>query len=164
MQNRGCGFTLERGHPNEAAPGKRPFHTIIPGFVTRPEAPGAPKAGPMESAVKPAHSQNALMAFGVMGGHMQAQGHVQTVLRVFGHGQNPQAASDAPRWQVTEGGEILLEDGFDAGVADDLAARGHAVKSNIAPGHFGGGQYILKLEEGYCAASDHRKDGCALGF
>ena len=83
---------------------------------------------------------------------------------MFGHGQNPQAASDAPRWQVTENGEVLLEEGFNASVADDLAARGHKVKASMVPGHFGGGQYILKVEDGYCAASDHRKDGCALGF
>ena len=171
MQNRGCGFTLEKGHPNEAAPGKRPFHTIIPGFVTSERGLSVREPAPMESAVlrsaqddKPAHPQNALMAFGVMGGHMQAQGHVQTVLRMFGHGQNPQAASDAPRWQVTENGEVLLEEGFNASVADDLAARGHKVKASMVPGHFGGGQYILKVEDGYCAASDHRKDGCALGF
>ena len=144
MQNRGCGFTLQAGHPNVAAPGKRPFHTIIPGFVTDDGRP--------------------LMAFGVMGGHMQAQGHVQTVIRTFGHGQNPQVASDAPRWQVSVEGEVLLEEGFDSSVAENLASRGHAVQSDAAPGHFGGGQYILKLEDGYCAASDHRKDGCALGF
>ena len=144
MQNRGCGFTLEKGHPNEAAPGKRPFHTIIPGFVTDDGRP--------------------LMAFGVMGGHMQAQGHLQTVLRMFGHGQNPQAASDAPRWQVSVEGEVLLEEGFDPAVDSSLASRGHSVQSEAAPGHFGGAQYILKVDDGYCAASDHRKDGCAIGF
>ena len=82
MQNRGSGFVLTPGHPNIVDGGKRPFHTIIPGFVTR--ADGSPA-----------------MAFGVMGGHMQHQGHVQMVTRVFDHGENPQAASDAPRWHVS---------------------------------------------------------------
>ncbi|HXH60434.1 MAG TPA: gamma-glutamyltransferase, partial [Fimbriimonadaceae bacterium] len=144
MQNRGSGFTLEPGHPNEAAPGKRPFHTIIPGFATQGDDP--------------------LMAFGVMGGHMQTQGHVQTMVRMFVYGQNPQAASDAPRWHVSESGDVLLEEGFDPDVARVLESRGHTVKSGQPSGLFGGGQFALRLEDGYCAASDHRKDGCALGF
>ncbi len=144
MQNRGCGFSLEPGHPNEAAPGKRPFHTIIPGFAT---ATGQPR-----------------MAFGVMGGAMQAQGHVQLAVRIFGFAQNPQAASDAPRWQVAEDGALLLEEGFPQGVAEDLASRGHKIAPNTPSAHFGGAQAILGLEDGYCAASDHRKDGCAMGF
>ncbi|MEC8867195.1 MAG: gamma-glutamyltransferase family protein, partial [Pseudomonadota bacterium] len=78
MQNRGSGFVLTPGHPNIVAGGKRPFHTIIPGFVTRADG-------------------NPAMAFGVMGGHMQHQGHVQMVTRIFDHRENPQAASDAPR-------------------------------------------------------------------
>ncbi|HCP49946.1 MAG TPA: gamma-glutamyltransferase, partial [Gammaproteobacteria bacterium] len=82
MQNRGSGFVLTPGHPNIVAGGKRPFHTIIPGFVTRADG-------------------NPAMAFGVMGGHMQHQGHVQMVTRIFDHRENPQAASDAPRWHVS---------------------------------------------------------------
>ena len=80
MQNRGAGFVLDPAHPNCVGPGKRPFHTIIPGFVTQDGLPA--------------------LSFGVMGGHMQHQGHVQMVTRIFDHGQNPQAASDAPRWHV----------------------------------------------------------------
>ena len=152
MQNRGMGFVTTPGHPNVAAPGKRPFHTIIPGFVT----------APTEGADASAHSQRGLMAFGVMGGPMQAQGHLQMVLRVFGHGQNPQAASDAPRWQVTQSGEIAFEPGFPC--AEELAGYGHRVLENQPPGLFGGAQLILRSADGYCAASDHRKDGCALGF
>lgn len=144
IQNRAYGFTLEEGHPNEAAPDKRPFHTIIPGFVTRNGTPS--------------------MAFGVMGGHMQAQGHVQTMVRVFGFGENPQAASDAPRWQVMENGEVWLEEGFSSIVANGLADRGHHIVMEKHPSNFGGGQYILKADSGYCAASDKRKDGCAAGF
>ena len=144
MQNRGAGFSLAPDHPNCVAPGKRPYHTIIPGFVTRRGAP--------------------LMAFGVMGGHMQHQGHVQMVTRIFDHGENPQAASDAPRWHVTPDFRVLLETGFDDAAARDLAARGHAVE--VVPDNvFGGAQLVHRLPDGgYCAASDHRKEGAAVGF
>ena len=104
------------------------------------------------------------MSFGVMGGHMQPQGHVQITLRVCEYGQNPQAASDAPRWHVAPECSVDLETGMDSVVADVLRARGHTVRSAVAPGLFGGGQYILKLRDGYCAASDHRKDGQAVGY
>ena len=144
MQNRGTGFSLAPDHPNCVAPGKRPYHTIIPGFVTRRGAP--------------------LMAFGVMGGHMQHQGHVQMVTRIFDHGENPQTASDAPRWYVTPDFRVLLETGFDDAAARDLAARGHAVE--VVPDNvFGGAQLVHRLPDGgYCAASDHRKEGAAVGF
>ena len=147
MQNRGAGFSLAPGHPNQVGPEKRPYHTIIPGFVTRSGQP--------------------LMAFGVMGGHMQHQGHVQMVTRIFDHGENPQAASDAPRWQVTPDFRVLLETGFDAAAALDLADRGHAVEIVADDGvfGFGGAQLVHRLPEGgYCAASDHRKEGAAVGF
>ena len=144
MQNRGAGFSLAPDHPNRVGPGKRPYHTIIPGFVTRRSEP--------------------LMAFGVMGGHMQHQGHVQMVTRIFDHGENPQAASDAPRWHVTPDFRVLLETGFDDAAARDLAARGHAVE--VVPHNvFGGAQLVHRLPDGgYCAASDHRKEGAAVGF
>jgi gamma-glutamyltranspeptidase/glutathione hydrolase len=144
LQNRGAGFTLEVNHPNQVGPRKRPFHTIIPAFVTRSDA-------------------TPLMSFGVMGGPMQAQGHVQMMVRTFDFGQNPQAASDAPRWQVTRGLEVLVEQGFPLDVLNDLRARGHDVKI-AEPEQFGGAQLIHKLEDGYLAASDHRKDGQAVGF
>lgn len=144
LQNRALGFTLEAGHPNQVDGRKRPYHTIMPGFVTGDGQP--------------------LMSFGVMGGHMQAQGHVQIVVRIFMYGQNPQAASDAPRWQVVEDGQLALEIGFDAEVAKGLMARGHDVHVEIPPGTFGGAQLIRKLESCYCAASDHRKEGQAVGF
>lgn len=144
MQNRGRGFTLEDGHPNQVAGGKRPYHTIIPGFVTQNHRP--------------------LMSFGVMGGHMQAQGHVQMVVRIFDYQQNPQAASDAPRWHVKEDGRLALEQGFDIKVASDLAARGHKITFDEPAYIFGGAQLITKLENGYCGASDHRKEGMAAGF
>ena len=143
MQNRGNGFSLAPGHPNRVAGGKRPYHTSIPGFVTEG---GAPR-----------------MSFGFMGGHMQHQGHVQTVHRIFDLGENPQAASDAPRWQVLPDYTVALETGFAADVASDLAARGHRVAA-ADPAMFGGAQLILRVPDGYCAASDHRKEGMAAGF
>ena len=144
MQNRGSGFTLENGHPNQVAGGKRPFHTIIPGFVTKNGKPS--------------------MSFGVMGGHMQHQGHVQMVTRIYDHAQNPQAASDAPRWYLTEDFELVLEQGFGADVVQELARRGHNVSVFTGREVFGGAQLVYRLEDGYCAASDHRKEGLSGGF
>lgn len=142
LQNRGSGFSLKRGHANEAGPGKRPFHTIIPGFVTRDGEP--------------------LMAFGMMGGSIQAQGHTQIMVRIADYHQNPQAASDAPRWRVLEGRRLALEKGHGPQCIDDLGRRGHDVVVMDSTA-FGGAQLIYKLEGGYCAASDHRKDGQAVG-
>jgi gamma-glutamyltranspeptidase/glutathione hydrolase len=144
LQNRGKGFTLEDGHPNQVAGSKRPYHTIIPGFVTQGNMP--------------------LMSFGVMGGHMQAQGHVQMMARIFDYQQNPQAASDAPRWHVMQDGQLALEHGFDTRVAADLAAKGHKITFDEPSYIFGGAQLITKLDNGYCGASDHRKEGMAAGF
>ena len=144
LQNRGAGFSLQPGHPNCVAPGKRPYHTIIPGFVR--------------------HGDEPLLCFGVMGGHMQHQGHVQMVTRIFDHGENPQAASDAPRWHVTPDFRLLLEDGYDRGVASDLAAHGHDVAIGAPHGTFGGAQLVYRLPAGgYFGASDHRKEGAAVG-
>ncbi len=148
LQNRGFGFTLEPGHPNQVAPRKRPFHTIIPGFVT--DADGAP-----------------LMAFGVMGGPMQAQGHLQMALRVLRYGQNPQAAADAPRWRVLGGRRVLVEPSMPAETVAGLKALGHDIAVEPPQGvfGFGGAQLILKGEEGsYIAGSDPRKDGQAVAF
>jgi len=146
LQNRGCGFTLAPGHPNEVGPGKRPFHTIIPGFLTRDGAP--------------------LMSFGVMGGAMQAQGHVQIVSRLADHGQNPQAASDAPRWRVQDdNATVAVEWNMPRETIEGLEKRGHTVA--IAPrfdNGFGSGQFALKVDGGYMAASDHRKDGYPMGI
>ena len=145
MQNRGSGFVLTPGHPNIVAGNKRPFHTIIPGFVTRSD--GSPA-----------------MAFGVMGGHMQHQGHVQMVTRIFDHGENPQAASDAPRWHVSPDYRLALETGTPPRTIKALEERGHDAVLVTDEGLFGGAQLICRLEDGYCAASDHRKEGMAAGF
>ncbi|HEV7373065.1 gamma-glutamyltransferase family protein, partial [Arenibaculum sp.] len=107
LQNRGAGFTLEPGYPNRVGPAKRPFHTIIPGFLMRDGEP--------------------LMSFGLMGGPMQAQGHLQMVLRTQAWGQNPQTASDAPRWRVVKGREVAVEATMDAAAVAGLRARGHLV-------------------------------------
>ena len=146
MQSRGAGFVLESGHPNQIAGGKRPFHTIIPAFLTR--------------------DGNPVMSFGVMGGHMQAQGHAQMVIRVCDYGMNPQAASDAPRWQVCEDHSITIEDGVADSVRQELVRRGHNLNINDDDTLFnmGGAQLILKTEAGYIGGSDHRKDGMAAGF
>jgi gamma-glutamyltranspeptidase/glutathione hydrolase len=142
LHNRGLGFRLDPAHPSCVAGGKRPYHTIMPGFVTR--------AGAAE------------MSFGVIGGHMQPQGHVQLMVRSFLHGQNPQAACDAPRWHVTDRSEVALEAAFGAAVIDDLARRGHSLVENPPAALFGGAQVVRSLDRGYCAASDPRKDGQAV--
>jgi len=145
LQNRGAGFTLKRGHPNDVGPRKRPFQTIIPGFVTREGEP--------------------VMSFGVMGGNMQAQGHVQMVVRLVDYKQNPQACSDGPRWIVNTDFTVSVEDEVPAAVKEELARRGHRIVPSDRPQFgFGGAQLIHRLDDGYCAASDHRKDGCAIGY
>jgi gamma-glutamyltranspeptidase/glutathione hydrolase len=141
LQNRGHGFNLTQGHPNEVAGGKRPFHTIIPAMVTK--------------------SGDPLFAFGVMGGHMQPQGHVQVLSRVLDNTWNPQASSNAARWLVTPDFELIFEEGFDEKIIQELQNRGHTIVSNTEPGQFGGHQGVFKLDRGYCASSDHRKDGHA---
>jgi gamma-glutamyltranspeptidase/glutathione hydrolase len=145
LHNRGSGFTLEAGHPNQVDGGKRPFHTIIPAFVMRQGQP--------------------LMSFGVMGGSMQAQGHLQMMVRLADYQQNPQAASDAPRWRVHDGLNVSVEHGVTPAVAEELRRRGHIVTQEAAHSlAFGSAQLIRKLEQGYVAASDHRRDGQAVGY
>ncbi|MHC4859731.1 MAG: gamma-glutamyltransferase family protein, partial [Planctomycetota bacterium] len=158
LQNRGAGFTLEEGHPNVLAPGKRPYHTIIPALTTR--------GGELHSS------------FGVMGGPMQPQGHLQVLSHLLDRGSSPQEALDEPRWQLAAQrkrrgfpdpeGALLVEEGFDAGVVDGLANRGHEVRmvggfDRVA---FGGGQVILRDPETgvLTGGSDPRKDGRAVGF
>ena len=146
LQNRGAGFSLQPGHPNCVGPAKRPFHTIIPGFAMRGEEP--------------------LMAFGVMGGPMQAQGHVQMATRILSWGQDPQTAADAPRWRFVDGLDVALEPAIPHDVAQALAGLGHRVRIEApdASFAFGGAQIIARIEGGYIAGSDPRKDGCAAGF
>ncbi|MBV0893439.1 gamma-glutamyltransferase family protein [Paracoccus sp. Z118] len=146
LQNRGHGFVTTPGHPNEVGPRKRPFHTIIPGFITRN---GAPE-----------------MAFSLMGGPIQAQGHLQMMLRTQLRGQDPQTAADAPRWRVVKGLEVLLENTMDEDTVSSLAALGHRIgrEPHDATFGFGGAQLVQRIDGGYVAGSDPRKDGCAGGF
>ncbi len=152
LQNRGHGFGTDPAGPNPAnlvAPGKRPYHTIIPAFLTKDGQP--------------------VMSFGVMGANMQPQGHVQTLVRMIDHGQNPQAACDAPRWRVNTGLDINVEAAMDPATVAGLRALGHHIGVIDDPYQdFGAGQFIWRLgdpgAEGYVAASDPRRDGQAVGF
>jgi gamma-glutamyltranspeptidase/glutathione hydrolase len=145
MQNRGYGFSLRPGHPNLVGGGKRPFHTIIPAFLTR--------------------DGKAVMSFGVMGADMQPQGHMQMVVRLVDYRQNPQAAADAPRWKIMLDGTLLLEHAVAEEVVRGLAQLGHCVV-RAAPGstEFGAAQLIHRLGDAYLAASEPRRDGQAVGF
>jgi gamma-glutamyltranspeptidase / glutathione hydrolase len=149
LQNRGHAFSLDARSVNVVAPGKRPFHTIIPAFLTRDGQP--------------------VMSFGVMGANMQPQGHVQTLLRMLDHGQNPQTACDAPRWRYNAGLELNVEAAMPAATVQGLVERGHRL-AVIADSYqdFGAGQFIWRLGDpavdGYVAASDPRRDGMAAGW
>ena len=157
FQDRGEQFVLKAGHPNAFAPGKRPFHTIIPAFITKD---GEPR-----------------VSFGVMGGAMQPQGHVQVVMNLVDFGMNLQEAGDAPRihhdgstdpaGQVTEmadGGALNLETGFGQDVLRELMRRGHRLEATVSP--FGGYQAISRdpVQGVYYGASESRKDGQAAGY
>jgi gamma-glutamyltranspeptidase / glutathione hydrolase len=153
LQNRGAGFTLEPGLPNTVAPGKRPFHTLIPGFVTKPGDNPAPDG----------RSDTPYMSFGLMGGAMQAQGHAQLLLNLFVFGMDIQQAMDAARFRHTEGMKVFLEAPITDSVRAALTAMGHVVSEG--PGSMmGGSQAIIRLDRGYAAGSDPRKDGMAVGY
>lgn len=143
LQNRGANFTLREGHPNQAAPGKRPYHTIIPGFIT--------------------HEGRAWASFGVMGGFMQPQGHLQVGINLIDYGMDPQTALDAPRFRWIEGRKVALESTFAPQVRRALASMGHDLVEGYS---YGGGQIIVRdLHNGvYIAGSEPRKDGAAVGY
>jgi len=152
LQNRGHAFSVRAGGHNPAnlvAPGKRPFHTIIPAFLTKDGQP--------------------VMSYGVMGANMQPQGHVQTLVRMLDYQQNPQAACDAPRWRYNEGLVINVESAMDPQTVKGLQALGHqmeVIKDSYQD--FGSGQFIWRMGDpkvqGYVAASDSRRDGLVAGF
>ena len=145
MQNRGGTFVLKPGHPNCVGPRKRPYQTIIPGFVTRDRKP--------------------VMSFGVMGGTMQPQGHAQVMVRIADYGQSPQAACDGPRFRVVQGLDVSVEEGnFPPASLQELQRRGHRIVTIDDYNQFGAAQLIWKLDGGYFTASDPRRDGQAVGF
>jgi gamma-glutamyltranspeptidase / glutathione hydrolase len=149
MQNRGHAFSLDAASPNCVAPRKRPFHTIIPGFLTKD---GLPQ-----------------MSFGVMGGNMQPQGHLQTLVRMLVYRQQPQAACDAPRWRFNQGLSINVEAAMQSATTLRLRELGHEIEViQDSYQDFGAGQFIWRLGdpavEGYVAASDPRRDGQAVGY
>jgi len=143
LQNRGANFSMEPGHPNEVAPGKRPYHTIIPGFITR--------------------DGSAWASFGVMGGFMQPQGHLQVGVNLVDYRMSPQEALDAPRFNWLQGKTVALEPTFEAAIRTDLAGRGHEPSSTR---NYGGGQVIIRdPEDGVLiAGSEPRNDGAAVGW
>ncbi|MBI4291736.1 MAG: gamma-glutamyltransferase family protein [Betaproteobacteria bacterium] len=145
LQNRGSGLNLTPGHPNQVGPRKRPYHTIIPAFVTRQGKP--------------------VMTLGVMGGTMQPQGHMQVMIRMADYGQNAQAALDGPRFRVVQGMEVNFENEVPQATLEELARRGHSIVE-LPDDYmdFGCGQIAYRLEDGYAAASDARRDSLAVGF
>ena len=152
LQNRGFGFSTDLNGANAAnlvAPGKKPFQTIIPAFLTQNGQP--------------------VMSYGVMGGNMQPQGHMQTLVRMLDYGQNPQTACDAPRWRYNAGLSINAESNMDRSTVQGLNNLGHELEViNDSYQDFGAGQFIWRMGDtkvqGYVAASDPRRDGQAVGF
>jgi gamma-glutamyltranspeptidase/glutathione hydrolase len=161
LQNRGHNFSLDPAHPNALAPGKRPYHTIIPALATHASV-NQPVKDPREAL----HA-----CFGVMGGFMQPQGHLQVVTGLADDGLDPQAALDQPRFCIedgTAGGVVALEEGISPLVMKKLAEMGHAVRrvSGQERGIFGRGQIILRQPDTgvLWAGSDPRCDGCAMSY
>ncbi len=146
LQNRGANFSLESGHPNEAAPGKRPYHTIIPGFITK--------------------DGQAWSSFGVMGGFMQPQGHLQVGVNLIDFGMDPQTALDAPRFNWLENKQVALETAVADNIRHNLAQRGHELWEKGKPLHYGGGQVIVRDPASgvLIGGSEPRNDGTAVGW
>ncbi len=158
LQNRGVGFSPHEGRANSVGPGRRPFHTIIPGFVTKTGADG---------------TQEPWLSFGIVGGAQQPQAHVQVLLNMLVFGMDVQQALDAPRFRHWGAHRVSLETSIPQAVIDELKAMGHAAQDPLLemahivtlgpnPGLvFGGGQAIMRLPRGYVAGSDSRRDGLA---
>lgn len=128
LQNRGADFSLDPKRANALAPGKRSYHTIIPGFLMKDGRPVGP--------------------FGVMGGYMQPQGHVQVAMNYIDFGLNPQQSLDAPRWKWDKASDVRMELGFDADIMHDLQERGHQVSISMESADFGRGQMIVRNDNG----------------
>jgi len=145
LGNRGCLFSMERGHPNVIAPRKRPYNTIIPAMLFRDDKP--------------------VLSFGVMGGFMQPQGHLQVISNLLNFGMNIQEAIESPRYRVMEAGTMALEKGFSPDAAEALSAKGHEIQDG-GQVFFGGAQgIVINRERGvFEGGSDPRMDGCAIGW
>jgi gamma-glutamyltranspeptidase / glutathione hydrolase len=145
LQNRASNFTLDATHPNYLEPGKRSFHTIMPGFLT--------------------HNGEPIGPFGVMGGHMQPQGHVQMIVNTLDYSLNPQASLDAPRWFWDDARRVKVEPTVAPAIVEALRQRGHDVDVDGQVAYVGRGQMIWRLPSGiYVAGSEPRADGCAIGY
>lgn len=146
LQNRGSDFSLDESHDNRLEPGKRTYHTIIPGFLTKDGQPVGP--------------------FGVMGGYMQPQGHLQVVMNTIDYGLHPQAALDAPRWQWTSGKTVHVEPSFPNAIAQALARRGHDIRVTLDSGSFGRGQIIWRDPSTgvLCGGTESRTDGTVAAW
>lgn len=152
LHDRGAGFTMVDGLPNTVAPGKRPFHTLIPAFITKPGA----------GSMADGSTDEPYMSFGLMGGAMQAQGHAQFVINHLVFGLNIQEAQDVGRFRHMSGARTVVETVIPDGVMVALRALGHDM-AYASPSSFGGSQAIMKLPKGWVAGSDPRKDGHAAG-
>jgi len=155
LHDRGISFTLTEGRANTVGPKKRPFHTIIPAFVTRTTR--------NSGVLRDAAGEEPYMAFGVMGAAMQPQGHVQVLLNMLLFGRDPQQAVDAGRFRHMAGVQVLVEPPVGENVRAALRALGHDVGTE-GTGSFGGAQIVVKLPKGWAAGSDPRKDGLAIGY
>jgi gamma-glutamyltranspeptidase/glutathione hydrolase len=153
LHNRGAAFALETGLPNTVAPGKRPFHTLIPAFVSKPG----------NSATPDGNSDTPWMSFGLMGGGMQAQGHAQLILNLLVFGMDIQQAIDAARFRHMDGMRVIVESPITDSVRAALTSMGHVITEGKMT-QFGGAQAIIRLPKGYAAGSDPRKDGAAVGY
>ena len=153
LHDRGLGFTMEPGLPNTVAPGKRPFHTLIPGFITKPGTTMAADGSGDEP----------YMSFGLMGGAMQAQGHAQFIINHLVFGMDVQAAMDVARFRHESGVRVIVEPAMSDDAINGLKAMGHEVTLARFTS-FGGSQAIIRLPHGYVAGSDPRKDGHAAGY
>jgi gamma-glutamyltranspeptidase/glutathione hydrolase len=145
LQNRGKDFSFDPQHVNCLEPGKKTFHTIIPGFLTKDNKPVGP--------------------FGVMGGFMQPQGHMQVVTNMIDFHMNPQSALDAPRWQWIGDKKVQLEHGVPEHIAQELKRRGHDIEITVDTESFGRGQIIIRDEHGnLVGGTEPRTDGCIAAW
>jgi gamma-glutamyltranspeptidase/glutathione hydrolase len=145
LHNRGCNFSLDPEHDNCLAPGKKPYHTIIPGFLSK--------------------DGKAVGPFGVMGGFIQPQGHLQMVMNTVDFGLNPQTSLDAPRWQWTQGKTIEVEPQFPEPIAEALERKGHQIQRTVGNLTMGRGQIIWRDQHGVLAGgTEPRTDGTVAAW